>query len=223
MPRWRSDGFERLQAAALDLVEERGYERTTVADIAQRAGLTTRSFYNHFPEKREALFGLAVEFHQEVLRGIEECPQSTPLLDVVVHGLVTAATTVLEGREAAVRRRAAVVAAVPELRERELSKRAGLRDAVAVALTGRGADVDAAVLAAGAGLLVLETAERISFRTGGSRPMRDLLDEAARSLQSVFEPSRVSCRFLRARDVDHGEEVSRGAAGACDPDGPGSA
>ncbi len=74
MPRWAPDGFERLQAAAFDLFIERGFERTTVAEIAQRAGLTQRTFFNHFADKREVLFGLSAQFQDEVVEELAPGP-----------------------------------------------------------------------------------------------------------------------------------------------------
>src|ERR1700712_466964 len=55
--RWAPDARERLETAALDLFAENGYEATTVAQIADRAGLNRATFFRHFADKREVLFG----------------------------------------------------------------------------------------------------------------------------------------------------------------------
>ena len=57
MPRWEGDAAGRLERAALELFDERGFDRTTVSQIAKRAGLNERSFYRYFSDKREVLFG----------------------------------------------------------------------------------------------------------------------------------------------------------------------
>ena len=56
MGRWEPDARGRLVKAAMELYGERGFEQTTVAEIAERAGLTERTFFRHFADKREVLF-----------------------------------------------------------------------------------------------------------------------------------------------------------------------
>ena len=185
MPRWEPDGVGRLQAAAFELFAEQGFERTTVAEIARRAGLTRRTFFNHFADKREVLFGLGSEFQQEVVREIAAGADALPPLDVVVRALQAASEEMFEGRRAAVARRQEIIDANPELQERELGKRAALTDAVAAALRARGLDPETALLAAGAGMLVQQTAVRRWTRPAESRPLRELLPEALRSLRTV--------------------------------------
>ena len=110
MPRWRPDAVERLQTAALELFDEQGFERTTVAEIVQRAGLTQRTFFNHFADKREVLFGLSSELQQEIIREIAASEDTLPPLDAVVRALGVVADKMLEDRRAVVTRRYAVVA-----------------------------------------------------------------------------------------------------------------
>ncbi|MFF3068925.1 TetR/AcrR family transcriptional regulator [Kitasatospora sp. NPDC057904] len=185
MPRWKPDGFERLQAAAFDLFEEQGFERTTVAEIAQRAGLTQRTFFNHFADKREVLFGLGSEFQVRIVAEITACHASVPPLDAVVRALQVVGEATFEGMRLAVARRHEIVNANPELQERELGKQASLTKAVAAGLQARGVDLDTALLAAGAGILVLETAIRLWTRPGETRPLRDLLAEVLQSLRAT--------------------------------------
>jgi AcrR family transcriptional regulator len=186
MPRWEPDGVERLRAAAFELFAERGFERTTVAEIAQRAGLTQRTFFNHFADKREVLFGLSAEFERVVLGEIAGGPDAVAPLDAVVRALQTAADRLFEERRAAVTRRQAIVDANPELQERELSKQAALTDAIAAALQARGLDADTALLTASAGMLVQQTAVRRWTQPGESRSLRELLSEAMHSLRTTI-------------------------------------
>ena len=185
MPRWRPDGFERLQAAAFELFDEQGFERTTVAEIAQRAGLTQRTFFNHFADKREVLFGLNARFEQEVVREIAACADDVAPLDAVVHALQAAGDAMFAGRRAAVLHRHRIVQANPELQERELRKHAALTNAVAAALQARGLDPDSALLTAGVGMLVQQTAVLRWARPDEVRPLRELLADAQESLRTT--------------------------------------
>lgn len=184
MPRWEPDGVERLEAAALELFAEQGFERTTVAQIARRARLTQRTFFNHFADKREVLFRLSSGFQRELIREIAACPATVPPLDAVVRALqAAAAMTFDEDRRAAVARRHEIVGANPELRERELSKGAALTDAIADALLARGVDPETAHLTASAGMLVFQTATRRWVQPAESRSLAELLLDALGSLR----------------------------------------
>jgi len=190
MPRWKPDAVERLQAAALELFAEQGFERTTVAEIAQRAGLTQRTFFNHFTDKREVLFGLSSELQQQIVGEIAAGGDTLRPLDAVVRALGVAADAVLEGRRAAVVRRHGVVAANPELLERELRKNAGLVEAIAAALRARGGDPETAFLAAGAAMLAQQVAFQKWTLPGETRTLRDLLSDAVNSLHTTVAEGR---------------------------------
>jgi AcrR family transcriptional regulator len=186
MPRWEPDGVDRLQAAALELFAEQGFERTTVAEITQRAGLTKRTFFNHFADKREVLFGPVAGAQQEILtREIVACPAALPPLEAVVCGLQAAGDTLWEARRAAVIRRREIIDANPELQERELRKRATLTGAIAGALRARGTDPDTALLSAHIGVLVQQTAMQRWAQSAGNRPLRDFLSDALLSLRTI--------------------------------------
>jgi hypothetical protein len=116
---------------------------------------------------------------------IAACAGSVPPIDAVLRGLQAAADTVFEQRRAAVTRRREIIDANPELRERELAKRAALTEAIADALRGRGVEPDAALLAARAGVLVQQTAMRTWTRAADDRPLRDHLAAALRSLHAI--------------------------------------
>lgn len=158
MPRWRPNAPERLQAAAFELFEERGFERTTVAEVAARAGLTPRTFFNHFSDKAEVLFSLSGDFEREVVDQIGACPDDLPPLEAAVRGLQAAAKKTFAGRRSEATRRQEIVDANLELRERDLAKRAALTAAIAGALRARGGDPESAQLIAGAAMLVQQAA-----------------------------------------------------------------
>ncbi|WP_024799835.1 TetR/AcrR family transcriptional regulator [Nocardia sp. BMG51109] len=125
MARWQPDAPQRLAVAALELFEERGYENTTVIEIAERAGLTKSTFFRHFPDKREVLFGGGT-MTELLVEGIAAAPSSATPLEAVAHALdaIGREAFTLDRRGFGARRQA-VIAANPELREREALK--GLR------------------------------------------------------------------------------------------------
>jgi AcrR family transcriptional regulator len=158
MSRWEPDARGRLERAALELYGERGFEQTTVAEIARRAGLTERTFFRHFADKREVLFSGAGDLQDFLVRTLASAPDSEAPIDSVAAALEAAAPMFQERREQA-RLRQAVIAAHAELQERELIKLAALSAALAGTLRERGVRDPAASLTADAGIAVF----RISF------------------------------------------------------------
>jgi AcrR family transcriptional regulator len=157
MPRWEPGARERLQATTLALFAERGFDAVTVAEIASRAGLTERTFFRYFADKREVLFWGQENLRELYVRTIEAAPDSAAPIDAVAAAL-EAAAPVFQERHALARQRQAVIAANPGLQERELSKRASLATAMADALRGRGVPEPAASLAAEVGVIAFKTA-----------------------------------------------------------------
>jgi AcrR family transcriptional regulator len=164
----------------MELYSKRGFEQTTVAEIAERAGLTERTFFRHFADKREVLFAGAGALQELVVSAVASAPDSAAPIDAAAEGVEAAATALQEGREYS-RQRQAVIAANAELRERELIKLASLAAAIADALRRRGVQDPAAALAAEAAIAVF----RIAFEgwvedSDGrdlSRRIRESLDE----------------------------------------------
>ncbi len=85
MGRWAPDAAGRLAESALELYSERGYEQTTVAEIAERAGLTERTFFRHFIDKREVLFGGAANLLECIITAVADAPPSAMPIDVVAR------------------------------------------------------------------------------------------------------------------------------------------
>jgi AcrR family transcriptional regulator len=158
MGRWEPDSRGRLQEAALTLFAERGFDQTTAAEIAQRAGVTERTFFRHFADKREVLFGGSEHLRRQIVAGVAGAPSDVGALDAVGCGLQAAAELLGEFRRDLSSQRYAVIAANPELRERELAKAADYAEAVAEALGDRGVGEAQAALAAEAGMTVFRVA-----------------------------------------------------------------
>src|SRR5437762_13679376 len=153
MARWQPDARGRLQQAALTLYGERGFDNTTVADIAEQAGLTKRTFFRYFADKREVLFWGSAGLEELFVTAVAAAPEAAAPLDAVAAALDAAAPMFEQRREFAARRQQ-IIAANPELQERELIKLASLAGAVADALHRRGVDDPAAILTAEAGIAV---------------------------------------------------------------------
>ncbi|MBM9506515.1 TetR/AcrR family transcriptional regulator [Actinacidiphila acididurans] len=158
MARWEPNPRERLERAALALFVEHGYEATTVAGIADRAGLTKSTFFRHFADKREVLFGGQDALADGFGEAIRTAPPGTASVDLLAAALLAAAPFFGPERHDLGRQRRTVIAANSELQERELLKRARLAAVIADALRERGTPETAARLAAEVGVLAFGTA-----------------------------------------------------------------
>ena len=180
MARWQPDALGRLQEAALTLYGERGFDNTTVAEIAEHAGLTKRTFFRYFADKREVLFSGADALEELLVTEVGAAPDSATPLGAVAAALDAAAFAFDERREFAARRQR-IIAANPELQERERIKLASLAGAMAQALRLRGVGDPAAILTAEAGIAVFRVAfERWvdpANRRSLPRVTREALDE----------------------------------------------
>ncbi len=158
MSRWQPDARGRLAQAALELFLERGFDQTTVQDIAERAGVTERTFFRYYADKREVLFDGAGQLQKVVLGAIADAPDEATPIEIVGQAYAAAGRFLQERSEFA-RQRSIAIALNPSLQERELHKLASMSAAVSRALIERGAAARPAALAAEAGA----TAFRVAF------------------------------------------------------------
>jgi AcrR family transcriptional regulator len=187
MGRWEPDSRGRLEEAALALYGERGFESTTVAEIAERAGLTERTFFRHFADKREVLFGGAGTLQELLVEGVASAPKSVAPMDAVLVALEAAGALLQERREYA-RKRQAVIAANTELHEREVIKLASLAAALAGALRGRGVRDPAATLTAEVGIAVFRVAFGRWVEATNQLDLPRLIRESLEDLQAATAP-----------------------------------
>jgi AcrR family transcriptional regulator len=180
MSRWEPNARGRLEQAALELYVEHGFEQTTVAEIAKAAGLTERTFFRHFADKREVLFSGAAALEDLLVSSVTDAPSHLSPIDAAAAGL-EAVGAVLQERRAFAQQRQAIIAANAELRERELIKFASLSAALADTLQGRGAGDTAARLAAEVAIAVFKIAFERWVVEANRRSLlqliRDSLDE----------------------------------------------
>jgi AcrR family transcriptional regulator len=156
MARWEPGARERLVVAAVDLFVEQGYDATTVAQIAERAGVTKSTFFRHFPDKRELLVAGQETLSRLLAEGIAEAPAEAAPLDAVAAGLVRASGTMGPLNKEIAPRIAAAVAANAELQERDALKSVGMAAAMTAALLARGVPDPVAALASELGLLAFK-------------------------------------------------------------------
>jgi AcrR family transcriptional regulator len=183
MARWAADSRGRLRQAALELYGERGFESTTVAEIAERAGLTERTFFRHFADKREVLFAGSEDLEAALVRAVAGAPEAAAPLDAVAAGL-DAVGSMLPPREAA-RGRRGIIDANADLQERELIKMASLAAALAGALRERGLDEPAASLTAEVGIAIFRSAYERWTDEGSERDFSVLVRESIDQLRAV--------------------------------------
>ena len=184
MSRWDPDARGRLEQAALDLYSERGFEQATVADIASRAGLTKRTFFRHFVDKREVLFGGSKDLQELLVKGVAEAPRTLAPLEAVITSLEVAEHFFTDRREHA-RTRQRILDANVELREREGLKLASLSVALAEALRERGVGNAAAALAAEAGISIFKLSFERWINGANSQDFSALIRGALSELRAV--------------------------------------
>ncbi|MFY1618192.1 TetR/AcrR family transcriptional regulator [Micromonospora sp. WMMD736] len=183
MARWQPDARGRLEAAAFELFGERGFDQTTVADIAERAGLDKRTFYRLFGDKREALFSGSGHLEEVLVKAVAELDAGP--FDAVVAAFGRVAEEVFADRLDLVRARQAIIESSPELRERELRKTDSLVAALTAALRAKGFTETTATMATESGAMVFRVAYARWIAPGSDAPLSDLIAEVAAELRAI--------------------------------------
>lgn len=168
----------------MELYVERGFENTTVAEIAERAGLTERTFFRHFSDKREVLFAGSAVLQDLLSRCIADAPGTAGPMEAV-RAALEAAGAVIQDRGEWARQRQAVIAANAELRERELIKLASMASVLADALRGRGVRDPAASLTAEAGIAAFKVAFESWVQQPTKRNLPQLVGTSIDQLRTV--------------------------------------
>jgi len=185
MPRWEPGAEGRLVQAAYELYFERGFDDVTVAEIAAHAGLTKRTFFRYFADKREVLFSGAAAFLDHVVNGVIGAPEHVAPIDAVIAAL-TSAGTVLTGLGEGAWRRQRLIDTSADLQEREMIKMAGLTTAISDALQLRGVPDSTANLTARAGVTVFTIAFERWARGEGSVAFPPMVDAALEDMRSAI-------------------------------------
>jgi AcrR family transcriptional regulator len=184
MSRWEPNARGRLEQAALELYLERGFDQATVAEIAERAGLTERTFFRHFADKREVLFGGQDALIKLVTTHIAEAPDTASPIDMV-RGALQGVGDMLADRREHARRRQAVIDANPGLQERELIKLASLAGAMADGLQHRGVAQAAAALIAETAVAVFKVAFVRWLDARGDSDLAEVIGDSLDELKAL--------------------------------------
>ena len=185
MPRAGEDVRGRLQQAALELFGEHGYDRTTSAEIAVRAGVTERTFFRHFTDKREVLFDGQARLGAALIEEIAAAPATLgPFATLLM--VFRSVTPMIEANRPFAEPRQHVIAATPALQERELAKHAALTSSLIVALQARGVDRRQATLAAQSGMAAFVQATASWFE----EPQHSLANHLDQTFQLLKQLAR---------------------------------
>lgn len=157
MPRSGDEARNRLRDAALALYLERGYDATTTANIAERAGVNHRTFFRHFPDKREVLFSGESDLREALEHSLTMVPAGVDPLQALLRAFIASAHVLEDNRETGMAR-LRLIAATPALRERDLAKGVMITDSLAIALTNRGESSQVARVAAAVGWVTFHEA-----------------------------------------------------------------
>lgn len=185
MSRWLPDAAGRLQQAALELYAERGYEETTVAQIAERAGLTERTFFRHFADKREVLFRGSEQLQQLIVDAVDAAPAAAAPIEAIAAGLEAAGELFDAPTRPFSLRRQNVIDANPGLQERSMVKFAALAAALTDALRRRGVEEPAAALTAETGVAVFRVAFDRWVHDDSGQDYAQLVREGIAELRAV--------------------------------------
>jgi len=194
MARWDPGTAERLTQAALELYTEHGYDNVTVTQIAERAGITRRSYFRYFPDKREVLFAGSERLPAAVRAAVLDAHPAASPLSAALAALTQVGAALAEHIDRTAERRA-VIASSPELQERERTKLAGVTSAIQDALLQRGVDDDSAKLVAQIATIASQNALDRWAEGYGEKDFATCLHAVAMSLRDVLTEGIDSSRI----------------------------
>ena len=187
MPRWNPDAQARLAASALELFHQRGYDAVTINDIAEHAGLTRRSFFRHFPDKREVLFAGSQANVARIADFLRDYRPDATVREAVVETLIRVGEFLLRD-PAAQAWRQKLIDGSSELQERERTKLAAMADALAEGLASRGVPEEAARGVSGAAASVFHAIYLDAIRQPGPESIASRLDSSLTAVTSLLSP-----------------------------------
>jgi AcrR family transcriptional regulator len=187
MARWEPDAQGRLLRAALDLFAEHGYEATTTAQIAERAGLTKTTLFRLFADKREIVFQGQSRLVALVKQGVEEAPANSSASQLMVSAL-----RVLTGAHADEQRRIGrildpILASNSDLYERAVAKRFALASALEGALIEHRVDEWQAGVLADLGIRAYYAGYDVWVASENSEPLFNYALDELKHLEGAVE------------------------------------
>jgi AcrR family transcriptional regulator len=177
-----------LQDVALRLVAERGLDQVTVEDISEAADVATRTFFNYFSSKEEALLGNLPEKVAAVQRMVVDRPASETPLEAVCQVLRTMTLQLAERRDERLLRQQ-VIERHPGLLARQLGMYASFERALSAAVAERigAGQADALYCRVVAAVAVAAARSAVSswMADQGRRPLADMVDAAFLQLREL--------------------------------------
>ncbi|TDU91931.1 TetR family transcriptional regulator [Kribbella voronezhensis] len=189
MARWDPGTEQRLRKAALELYRQHGYDAVTVTQIAERAGITRRSYFRYFPDKREVLFANSDQLPPAIAKAVLVAADHTPPLTAVLDALTEVGNLLAVDVEQLAERRD-VIASSPELQERERTKAATVSVAIQQALEQRGTATGTSKAIAQVATIAFANAFQLWIEAKANKPFRDCLTTATTELRTALaDPS----------------------------------
>ncbi|MEU6512294.1 helix-turn-helix domain-containing protein [Streptomyces sp. NPDC046942] len=188
MARWDPGTEQRLRKAAMELFQRYGYDNVTVTQIAEHAGITRRSYFRYFPDKREVLFANSDQLATAVGEAVLAADKDTSPLAAVLGALTEAGSHLAERAEHAAERHA-VINSSPELQERERTKLAALSAAIQQALRQRGVAPHAAKATAQVTTIAFANGYEQWIEANGRKAFADCLATATLALRNALTDS----------------------------------
>jgi AcrR family transcriptional regulator len=186
MTRWEPNARERLERAAFELFTAQGFAQTTVPQIAERAGLTTRSFFRHYADKREVLFGTEGEIPERIAMLMGSRPPGLTLIELIVWGVQAMMRELITDEREDQKARRAIIQADPGLQERELRKQLEVSNAIRDTLRDQGLDAVTASLAGKLATAISSTALERWLEAPDDRTLAECVAEAGQSLGKLL-------------------------------------
>ena len=192
MPRWDPQAATRLQTAAIELFLEFGYENVTVAQIAERAGLTRRTFSRYFADKRDVLFAGSDQLPPAMAAAVLAADSTLSPYAALVMALAGVGAQLADRVGPLAAQRRAVVAGSPELQERGRTKFADVTAALAGALRKRGMDAGSAQLLASVGVAIFQSGFDSWVDDPNAADLSERITEAAEQLAGAIAPKPIA-------------------------------
>ncbi len=186
MPRWPEDSRTRLIDSSLALFVEHGYAEVTVDDIAERAGVSARTFFRHFPDKEEVLFADDDELLPVLLAAIGSGEAGQSAEHDMARALLTLAEQFQPDREQLSHRQRIIDSHVA-LSGRELAKQARWQQSVMDALVARGYSVEQSDLLAAIGFAIFRRALHAWLAEPSGPRLAERIQTALPQVRSVLD------------------------------------
>jgi AcrR family transcriptional regulator len=201
MGRWEPDARGRLLRAALDLFAEKGYEATSAAEIAARAGLTKTTLFRQFADKREILFQGQESLVRVATEGVASAPVGAAPLELLESGVRALCDTHMVEQQGIGRQINTLIDASADLRERAAFKRASIATALADALAERLRDHRLAGVLADIGVRAYYDGFDTWIDTRRADPLWSVVSDELTALWDAIGAATVADASTRQREV----------------------